>query len=105
MATTHETEQEKEVFEVVRKSEAAVLDAARKWAKAVGDAMPVEMPVAREVVNGVFNFTEQVLKAQLEFSHSIFRATKPGATPQHRATRVTSARKTPQRPSPTHKVA
>jgi hypothetical protein len=104
MANAHETEEmEKEIFEVVRESEESVLEAGRKWAKAVADAMPIEMPVMRAVVKGAFDLTEEVLKAQREFALSILRAT---TTPQA-ARSVRRAARTPpmHRATPTKKAA
>jgi hypothetical protein len=100
MATVQETEEmEKEIFEVVRESEESILRAGRKWAKGVGDAMPVDLPVVRELVRGAFDFTEEVLKAQREFAHTMLRATRPAGRPMHRATTATPAHR------PTRKAA
>ena len=60
---------EQEVFEFLRKGEEAVIDAGRKWAKAVGELAPLEVPAVRELVKGIFDFTEEALKTQREFAH------------------------------------
>ncbi len=101
MATAYETQEEKEVFEVVRRSEESVLEAGRKWAKAVGDALPVELPVVRELVRGAFDFAEEVLKAQREFAHSMMKATRPA----HRTTRTAPAHRPTPKARSTSKAA
>jgi hypothetical protein len=106
MPAFHETEErEKELFEMVRRSEESVVEAGRKWAKAVGDAMPMDMPIMRELVKGAFDFTEEVLKAQREFVHAMLRATRPARRPIHRATTTTPARGTTPRARPARKAA
>jgi len=90
VATTHESDKlEKVIFDTVRESQESVLGAGRRWAKAVGDAMPMDLPIARAVVKGAFDFTEQVLKAQREFAHSMLRAANPSTS--HRRTGSASA--------------
>lgn len=95
MATVHESEEmEKEIFEVVRHSEESMLEAARKWAKVVGESMPVELPVVRALVKGTFDFTEELLKAQREFALGMLRATRP-IRPVHLAVKTPAHRPTP----------
>ena len=97
MATLHETEQfEKEVFEFFRRSEEALLEAGRSWAKAVGELAPVEMPAVRDLVKGIFDFTEEALKTQREFAQKMLAQT-------HAA--VMSAMPKTVRPTPTPKAA
>jgi hypothetical protein len=96
MATAREPEEEKQLFETIRRSEESIIQAGRNWAKAVGDAMPVEMPIVSGLVKGAFDFAEEVLKAQREFAHSMLTATRTG--PAHKATRPPAHR-------PTSKVA
>jgi len=67
---------EEEVFDFVRKSEEASLEAGRRFAKAVGEFVPVEMPVVREFMKGVFDFTEGILKIQREFAQKLLRETE-----------------------------
>ncbi len=95
-ATRGTDHDDKEIFEVIRRSEEAVIEAGRNWAKAVGGAIPVEMPVVRELVKGSFDFAEEVLKAQREFVHSILTATKPTHEAGHAAHghRATTTRQT-----------
>lgn len=82
---------EEEVFDFVRKTEEASLDAGRKFAKAVGDFLPVEIPVVREFMKGVFDFTEGILRTQREFAlkmvhetEGMVSRTSPSAPEQHR---------------------
>ena len=77
MADLRENEElDREVFAFVRKSEEAALEAARKWAKAVRESAPVEMPMVRDLVNGVFDFTEEILRIQREFAHNVLHQTR-----------------------------
>lgn len=95
---SHDTERLEEVFEFVRKSEESVLEAGRNWAKAMGEFMPLEMPAVRELVTGVFDLTEEVLKIQREFAHNMLMATRP--TPMRKS--ETSPRPTPRAPRVAH---
>jgi len=93
MADLRECDQRtRELFETVRKSEESVLDLGRKCAKAVGDAMPVELPVAREILKGAFDFTEEVMKAQRDFVQKVLTATSPSTTRRPRAAGRTAAK-------------
>ncbi|MDE3087267.1 MAG: hypothetical protein KGJ77_10935 [Acidobacteriota bacterium] len=97
MATAHGTDMEKEVFDLVHQLEDTVLDAGRKWAKAVGDAMPVEMPFVRELVKSAFDFGEEVMVAQRKFVHSMMELTRTAARSVPKATRTAPAhRATPR---------
>ena len=93
MTNLHDTElKEEELFEDVRKLEESVLEAGRHWAKTVGETLPMEMPVAREVVKGVFDFTEAILTAQREFAHRMLKATMPEPAVRHRAHKTPATR-------------
>jgi hypothetical protein len=77
MATSVEADRiDEEVFDFVRKTEEASVEAGRRFAKAVGDFVPVEMPVLRELMKGVFDFTEGILKVQREFAQKMLRETQ-----------------------------
>lgn len=86
---------DEEVFAFVRKTEEAVLKAARAWAKSVDEFVPVELPIVRQLVSEVFDFTEEVLKIQREFAHRMLHETRAAAArmaetaprPMPRATR------------------
>ena len=71
MTTVAEPDRAEEVFDFVGKTEEAALDAGRKLAKTVGNFVPVEMPLVRKLVKGVFDFTEEILKTQLELARKI----------------------------------
>lgn len=114
MANLPETHQlDEAVFDFVRKTEESALEAGRRWAKTIGDFVPVEMPAVREMVKGVFDFTEDVLKIEREFAHDMLKSTHsvlltkaepsprptagtPRAAHAHRATpRARAGRQTP----------
>ena len=101
MATAHGTDMEKEVFDLVHQFEDSVLDAGRKWAKAVGDALPVELPFVRELVKSAFDFGEEVMVAQRKFVHSMMEVTRAGGRPTPRATRTAPAHRATPRARPT----
>jgi hypothetical protein len=88
---------EERTLEAVRKAEETALDAGRKWATAVADAIPVDVPGARQIVKDAMDFTERVLRLQREFVHDVVKAVPsllPGTT-----TRKPSA---PRRTTATH---
>jgi hypothetical protein len=105
MATAHDTDMEKEVFDLVHQLEDSVLDAGRKWAKAVGDAMPVELPFVRELVTSAFDFGEEVMLAQRKFVHSMMEATRTAAWPTPKTTRTAPAHRATPRARATTKAA
>jgi hypothetical protein len=65
-----------EVFDFVRKSETAVLDVGRKWADAIGEFMPVEMPLMREMTKQLFDFLDELLRIQREFAVQMLDETR-----------------------------
>jgi hypothetical protein len=84
----------KDLLEAVRKSQESVLGFGRKCAKAVEEAVPVEMPVTREVVKSAFDLAEEILKAQRDFAYSVIKATSSlGPSHTARAPRRTAAAK------------
>jgi hypothetical protein len=89
--TVREEEREKEILEAMRRSEESALETGRKWAKAVGEAVPMEMPVVREFVKGAFDFTDEVLKSQRKFARTMLRATRPARVPTRGSPRATVA--------------
>jgi len=97
---THGNRLEEEVFDFVRESEEAALG---KAAETVGEFLPVEVPVVSELIEGILEFTEAVLKTQREFAQRILEQTrnvttrtKPKATGPARRSRTTRASKGPQ---------
>ena len=55
-------------MDLVRESEQAILEAGLKFAKAIGDFLPAEVPPVREVLEGIFSFTGEIMKTQREFT-------------------------------------
>lgn len=89
-------EMQEHALEVLRKAEEAALEAGRKWASTVGEFVPMEMPLARQLVTDALNFTEEVLRLQREFVHGVVGAFHE-ALPKPPA-----ARRTPKRAAATH---
>jgi hypothetical protein len=63
-----------EVLESVRKSEEALLDAGRKFAEAVADAVPGAPEAARKIIDQAFSLTERILNTQREFARAVLDA-------------------------------
>lgn len=82
---------EQDVFAMVAKTEKSALDAARKWAKSVGERAPMEMPVFHEVMKDVLDFTEDVLRLQRELVHKVLTTTLAPQTGRTTARRPSSA--------------
>ena len=98
MANLRETEEmEREIFDVVRQAEESILKAGRAWAKAVDEALPVRLPVVHHVVQGAFDFSEQVMTAQREFAQVMLKATRPVAKSTHSDTAATGQHRTAAR--------
>ena len=74
-----------QVFESVRQSQQAVVEAVRLWAKAVEKAVPAipavpfadELPRPEEALEGAFDFAEKLLAAQREFARNVLAAAAP----------------------------
>lgn len=84
-----------EVLEFVRKSEEAALEVGRKWADAVGEFVPVELPLVRDLRKQVFDSVEELLRIQREFAlkmleetHKAVVGTKPAPKKATRAPRT-----------------
>jgi len=100
---THGSRLEDQVIDFVRESEEAALG---KVAETVGEFLPVEVPVVSELIEGILEFTEAVLKTQRELAQRILErirnavgvstGTKPKATGPARRSRTTRASKGPQ---------
>lgn len=65
---------EKDVLEMVGKAEDSAMEAGRKWAQAVWEMVPIEMPAVRRLVKETFDFTDEVLKLQRQFAHNVLKA-------------------------------
>jgi len=83
---------EETVLDFVRKSEEAALEVGRKWADAVTEFVPVEVPLVRDLRKQVFDVVEDLLRMQREFAQKMLAET--------RKTVVGSAK-----PAPTHAPA
>ena len=111
MARLRQAEPLDELFDVVRKSEEAVLEATRKWVHATGELMPVEMPVLHDVVYRLLDFTEEMLKVQREFAHNMLEAVRSVEMPTLAPTTTThmaptaTTRRTRPATTPTRKAA
>ena len=94
MTETRSTSQEiqAEVLGAVSKSEDALVDATKRWAKAVQSVMPSfpmpdlpysdKLPKPEEFVASGYHFAEELLSSQRKFTEGMFEAIKPllGAT-------------------------
>jgi hypothetical protein len=63
-----------EVLESVRKSEQALLEAGRKFAEAVADAVPGAPEAARKIVDQAFSLTDRILTTQREFARAVLES-------------------------------
>jgi len=95
--TTKFVEQAQEQsLQAIKQSQQAVLEAVRVWASALEKAVPEtpaipfvkELPTPLEIVESSFDFAEQLLKAQREFTENLLDATasvfkpKPAEQPE-----------------------
>jgi hypothetical protein len=67
---------EESVLDFVRKSEEAVIEVGRKWAAAVEEFVPVEMPLVRDLHKQVFDLIEDLLRMQREFAQKMLAETR-----------------------------
>ena len=67
---------EETVLDFVRKSEEAAFEVGRKWADAIGEFMPVEVPLVRDLRKQVFDSVEELLRMQREFAQKILAETR-----------------------------
>ena len=67
---------EETVVDFVRKSEEAVLEVGRKWAEAVDEFVPVELPLVRDLRKQVFDMVEELLRIQRDFAQKILAETR-----------------------------
>jgi hypothetical protein len=74
-----------EIFEFIRKSEEAVLEVGRKWVDSVGEFVPVEVPLMREMSKQVFDFLDELLRIQREFAGRMLDETRRLATGEAQA--------------------
>ena len=62
---------EEAVLDFIRKSEEAMIEVGRKWADAVGEFVPVEVPLVRDLKKQVFDLVEDLLRVQREFAQKM----------------------------------
>ncbi len=67
---------EETVLDFVRKSEMAALEVGRKWADAVTEFVPVEVPLVRDLRKQVFDLVEDLLRMQREFAQKMLAETR-----------------------------
>jgi hypothetical protein len=89
MTETRSTGQElqADVLGAVSKSEDALVDATKRWAKAVQSVMPSfpmpnlpysdKLPKPEEYMASGYDFAEELLSSQRKFTESLFEAIKP----------------------------
>ncbi len=82
---------EETVVDFVRKSEEAVLEVGRKWAEAVDEFVPVELPLVRDLRKQVFDMVEELLRIQRDFAQKILAETRQSGHWPHQAPTGTGA--------------
>ena len=97
MATPPKNEHLERVFELVATREAEAMKVARTWVHGVGEAIPVELPVVRELTREILDFTEELLRIQREFArdllvetHAVMHRVSTGAPPAAPRTKATA---------------
>jgi len=65
-----------EVFDFVRKSEAAVVEVGRKWADSISEFVPVEMPLVHDLTRQVLDFLDELLRIQRDFARQMVDQTR-----------------------------
>lgn len=63
-----------QVFDLVRRSQEAMLDAGRAFTDSIRNLAPGELEQVDRLIDDAFEFTERVLKTQREFAKSVVQA-------------------------------
>lgn len=63
-----------QVFELVRRSQEAILDAGRSFADNLSSVAPGDHEAIDRLLDDAFDFTERVLKTQRDFAKSVVQA-------------------------------
>lgn len=63
-----------QVFDLVRRSQEAILDAGRSFADSATTVAPADTDQIDKLIDNAFDFTEKVLKTQREFAKSVVDA-------------------------------
>lgn len=65
---------QEQVFELVKKSQQAVLDAGRTFTERVGAMTPGETSQIEDLIDNAFDMTERVLESQRDFAKKVVEA-------------------------------
>ena len=84
-ATEFAQQAQEQTLAAVRQSQQAIVEAVRVWAQAVEKAVPEtpavpfanELPTPQQIVHTSFDFAEQLLKMQREFTENLLAAAAP----------------------------
>ena len=84
-ATDFAQQAQEQTLSSIRQSQQAVVDAVRAWAQAVESAVPEspslpfasDVPTPQQIVHTSFDFAEQLLKVQREFTENVLAAAAP----------------------------
>ncbi len=69
---------QEQIFDLVARSQSAVLDAGRSFTDGVSNMAPGDTSAVDELIDRAFDLTEKVLKAQRDFAKQVVQAaTKP----------------------------
>ena len=80
---------QEQTLKTIRDGQQAVVDAVRTWAETLERIVPAapslpfaeQVPTPQEIVQTSFDFAEQLLKAQREFTENLLAAAAPVITP------------------------
>jgi len=95
---------EEEVLSFVRKTEEGLMEASRRWAKAVDEFIPMETPAMRDMVKAVLDFTEKTLEVQLEFARKMLDEVRATMTELDKTTRAAATRHRPRTTRVAHRT-
>jgi len=63
-----------QVFDLVRRSQEAMIDASRSFTDSIRSLAPGEIEQLDKLIDDAFEFTERVLRTQREFARSVVQA-------------------------------
>lgn len=66
-----------QIFDMVQRSQEAVLDATRNFADGMSDLVPANREQVDRVIDQAFDLAERVLQAQRELAKSVVKAVTP----------------------------
>jgi hypothetical protein len=89
-ATQFVEQAQEQTLQAIKQSQQAVVEAVRVWSSAFEKAIPEtpalpflsELPTPAEVVQSTFDFAEQLLKVQREFTENLIEAAQPVLKPR-----------------------